>query len=851
MWRFGLRDGNAGYPGMTATRRTVLMTGGAALAALASGLRPVAAQVGGRNLVVCLTGITADISPDSLDRATSLFLSRGIPVTAALGLSAQVSAPVFQMAADIALRESGLFEIAVEADAQDEPWRYFQMRRASDLRDRVRSFLHATMPTAQSLPIVTVFTSGAAGMIDLAAYRSAGFLALVRPGKAQRTASFAASGMEQVSLTGGMEFDPSMPEDEVLARTDDMIAANGDCLLALRLPSSGDPPPVWSEVSHRLGAALDRGVLSGALPSDLAQQFSSQPPTSLALLLRFGPADLASEGPLVDLMKELDRLDLPYSVVPPDGDLSVWAGGPDRCEVDTPGLAAGADCAVRPQTALPDPAAAWRIEVTTGETDGWSGLSQDARLTIPAAAGSRAWGLDRRLALASDRVLIVSASDIPTQVDRLALSAALARLRNEGGAKLFSVSGFADHVTAPDPILDRFQSARRRTRIEPPDPAPPTEADRASLIEDARLAWRYIDRMTDSVTGLCAGAAQVGGNGRLVASEQATLWDIASQMQGIVAARRLGLIAAEEAAARLDKILKNIPIQTIDGLRLPPLFVTTDRRGIARAGFDFCDTGRFLIALGAATRAGLIAQDTAATFHAGLDVAGTLREGRPFNHGRSGWTDDFANHCTPYLARGLAPWGLKITSPYPDVPDTPTGDDQMRLLYSIARIGPYGAEPPLLEATELGPTPTTDCMSAVLLDAQIQSFERTGRLKCVSEMSLNTKPWFAYQGLRVDLPGESGWVIRTTDPDPQYNTDSFRDRIEAISSKAAFLWAAHYPHPYTEHLLAVVRRVARVPELGFSVGVFVSDEKPMIGYSDINTNGVILSAIDYLLRTQR
>jgi len=139
-------------------------------------------------------------------------------------------------------------------------------------------------------------------------------------------------------------------------------------------------------------------------------------------------------------------------------------------------------------------------------------------------------------------------------------------------------------------------------------------------------------------------------------------------------------------------------------------------------------------------------------------------------------------------------------------------------------------------------------MADVLFEAQLRSFETTGRLKCVSETSLNMKPWFAYQGLRVDLPGEAGWVIRTGDPDPQFATETFLNQIEAISSKAAFLWAAHYPHPYSARLLALVRTTARVPDLGFSVGVFVRDGTPMQGYSDINTNGVILSAIAYSLR---
>lgn len=836
---------------MKTTRRAVLLSGAAVLALRIGGQRQAAAQTGPRNLVLCLTGISAATPADMLDRATALFLSRGIPVTAALALTDQDDAPVFRLATAIALREAGLFEIAVEVEGPHDPWRYFQMRRAADLRNRIRTQLDS----AQGLPIVTVLASAASGIVDLgivdlAAYRSAGFLALVQPGLSDRSASFAATGMEQVALTGGAEGDPATPDDQILAGIDAMLSAESDCLLALRLPASGDLPPVWRQIAERLGAALDSGALYGTRPSDLVQQLSRQPPFSLAVLLQAGPDDQTPDSPIGALMHEMDRLDLPYTVGAPAGSLPDQTFAAGSCTWAAAETVSAADCVVLDQTAASasDQNAPWRIAIATGSAAAWSGMSDAARLIIPAVTGEDNWRLDAGVAPTGDRLLLVTSADIPTQVDRLALAESLAALRDEGQAKLFTVAEFANHLTAPDPILDRFQAARRLRQAEPPDPAPLTPADANALLEDARLAWRYIERMTHPDTGLCAGAAHVGATGQLVISNQATMWDIASQIQGIVAASQLGLLAADDAALRIEKILNNIPIKVIDGLRLPPLFVKTDRRAVFRSGFDFCDTGRFLIALDTAVMAGLLPPTTAAAFFANLDLSATLRDGRPFSHGRSGWSDGFANHCTPYLARGLAKWGLAIASPYPALPETPTGDDRMRLLYSIAQIGAYGTEPPLLEATELGPSPTTRCMTDVLFDAQLQSFETTGRLKCVSETSLNMKPWFAYQGLRVDQPGEAGWVIRTGDPDPQYATDTFLNQIEAISSKAAFLWAAHYPHPYSARLLAVVRSTARVPDLGFSVGVFVRDGAPMQGYSDINTNGVILSAIAYTLR---
>ena len=39
-----------------------------------------------------------------------------------------------------------------------------------------------------------------------------------------------------------------------------------------------------------------------------------------------------------------------------------------------------------------------------------------------------------------------------------------------------------------------------------------------------------------------------------------------------------------------------------------------------------------------------------------------------------------------------------------------------------------------------------------------------------------------------------------------------------------------------------------LPGLGFMVGVYKSTDQPTFGYSDINTNGIILEAIAYAMR---
>ncbi len=104
------------------------------------------------------------------------------------------------------------------------------------------------------------------------------------------------------------------------------------------------------------------------------------------------------------------------------------------------------------------------------------------------------------------------------------------------------------------------------------------------------------------------------------------------------------------------------------------------------------------------------------------------------------------------------------------------------------------------------------------------------------------------QGLRVDRYGPEAWTILSRDDASAFQTQAFRQDIELLSAKSAYLWAAVYPHPYSTRLLRLIRDKARIDGLGFSVGVHTATLLPMENYSDLNTNGVILAAIATMLR---
>ena len=81
----------------------------------------------------------------------------------------------------------------------------------------------------------------------------------------------------------------------------------------------------------------------------------------------------------------------------------------------------------------------------------------------------------------------------------------------------------------------------------------------------------------------------------------------------------------------------------------------------------------------------------------------------------------------------------------------------------------------------------------------------------------------------------------------EYQTPAFRAAARMVSTKSAYAWAALTPHPYAQALLGLVRSKARIQDLGFASGIYAETGLATAGYSDSNTNGVVLEAIAYLL----
>ncbi|MGB7241698.1 MAG: DUF3131 domain-containing protein, partial [Sulfitobacter sp.] len=274
----------------------------------------------------------------------------------------------------------------------------------------------------------------------------------------------------------------------------------------------------------------------------------------------------------------------------------------------------------------------------------------------------------------------------------------------------------------------------------------------------------------------------------------------------------------------------------------------TDRFRWGVKDFDGCDAGRLMCALynletHPATR------DKPAQIVANWDLDGIIEAGEIFNVTGGEFKTTFRSHCAHYAARAFRTWGLDALSPYEVFTGKSDSDGKMSLLEVSGHIGPMGAEPLLLEALELGMSAETAYLADVLFAAQLEEYRETGVLTCVSEGPINRNPWFTYQGLQFDAPGRT-WATDTVDSLPEHKTAAFRRQNLAISSKAAFLWAAYHDHPFSNILVDHVRTKARTPN-GFASSILQSTDTASVNYTDINTNGIILQSIAHIFRERQ
>lgn len=443
-----------------------------------------------------------------------------------------------------------------------------------------------------------------------------------------------------------------------------------------------------------------------------------------------------------------------------------------------------------------------------------------------------------------DAVLSIGSEDYGTQAAVGATLEMLRRFQADPATRLVDLPTFQQATVTSDLVFNLLRDSHR----DAGDPADPEPLSTEDWMADARQAWTFFERFSTAATGLCVDTADVQGDDQWLHRE-ITMWDLGSLIAGVMSAHELGLISDNVFVARAEQLVRALPVANIGGRLLPSEVISSETGMSLSNDFNACDTGRLLSALReldahplthglAHERTGLWDLDSVIVDkHIHSVVRGALR-------------DRFRSHCAHYTARAFRERGFDVASPY-EVPGLSSRTDrEMLLLQSVADLGALGAEPLLFEALEMGMSDPSRLLASVLFSAQKNEFERTGDLYCVSEAPLNQEPWFTYQGLNVSAVPER-WMVNAASEDARFDTPEFRKKTSLVNTKAAYLWAAHRPGPYSTKLTRHVRIGARLEGIGFSPGVFVATGNGMPGYADINTNGVVLEAIAFILRGRK
>lgn len=443
-----------------------------------------------------------------------------------------------------------------------------------------------------------------------------------------------------------------------------------------------------------------------------------------------------------------------------------------------------------------------------------------------------------------DLVITIAPELLATRAIRSALQAELTDLTRDWVTRLVPVDQFVRPI-APGGHLT---SLYRQTEAYKPRIAPTrreiSDSERQTLLENALMAWSYFYRFTDKRTGLCP-ATVLFSLGENVEHQAATMWDVGSHINALMAAVDLEIISDNAFRRSIDKILTSIAGRLSNGRNLPSEWIRTDRIRYGNRNFDASDAGRLLAALWNLSRHRL-GNDRPADLVNSWDLEKIIVEGHIHSVKEGRLQSAYESHSAHYAARAFRAWGFDVASPYEVFGSDSDCDDRMKLLHAAAEIGPLGAEPLLLEAMDLGFSPESAYLADVLFGAQLREYDTTGELVCVSEGPIDRTPWFTYQGLQFDAPDRT-WAIDTVRNEPGEVLDDSLDHLRVVSSKAAFLWSAQVPHTFSDQLLEHVRKHGKTT-IGFASSIYSRTHKATRNYSDINTNGIILQAVSRILR---
>jgi hypothetical protein len=840
------------------TRRELL----AGVSSLALASMAHSQDVRSRTVFVVLKGIDQLTDGPTIESLVDVFSSNQIPVSLFLSDLTGPDSPT-DASLQTSLRrlskllsEHSFVEFILPHTPQESPHRYLHLRAAAQLKSDAEMALGELGADATAASFVSIYDLSPDDVLEPYAYRSAGWrIQIRRDNERERNDQTDVAPVDWgiLKIRGGIYRDiASSPEEAIEA----VIASSRQQLLMLDLTDSLNQSSEWlisrmRQWANLLNTEIAGGGLLATLPKDYLLQGNPGASKVVALVIEVGPSgQMAPE--LAEFTSLLDEIGVPYTIIStPPVDSSM--NGQIQCSIETVPSATAQlpyeTCVMLSdgERGIDQNSPATFVLHSPGERQGWIGPGADARFHVFLKAFETKGLLQAiREDPLTDGLELISSADVKSKFQQIVLARAVEQAHRDGRIRFATLPELRDFIAAPDEVVKRVWSVRRREAANRDVAQAGDIRDRAALFEDAEIAWHFLEKHTHETTGLCAGTVMHTSNAAVV-NNDVTLWDIGSQIQGIIGALKLGLVDEQTARTATAIIIENIPVASIGEFRLPYASFNAKTLTPVLSGFDAGDTGRFLIALRSAVAAGLVETEAAQSLISSWDLNAAVRDGHVFSFSRNRWVDTFASHSTHYIKHGYAFAGIELDTPYPTLPTEPSGDHLVRLLYAVAEIGHYGAEPGLLDAIEGIQSPENHYLAQVLFDAQLRYFEKTGNIRCVSETPISFPPWFIYYGLRVDLKNDAEWVVAARGASTTLGRLDDQTPYRMISTKAVFLWAATFPHAHTSRLLALVRGRGRIDGLGYASGLLEETQNPMTGYSDLNTNGIILSSVSKIL----
>lgn len=380
--------------------------------------------------------------------------------------------------------------------------------------------------------------------------------------------------------------------------------------------------------------------------------------------------------------------------------------------------------------------------------------------------------------------------------------------------------------------------------------APLTEREMAM----ARTAWKYFENNTQP-SGLANAVDHY---------PSATMWDTASYIAAVVAARELGLVTPEAADARLAKLLSALGGLSFFRNELPnKVYHTQSLEKVDYAnkpgeiGFSALDLGRLLVWLKIVKERYPQHADAVDRFvlrwkfdhvvdREGMMFGAMIDKERKLQYvqeGRLGYEE--------YAARGFELWGFSTelaarADPYATVPiycvEVAYDARDPRKYYQHNYVV---SESYVLDGLEFdwdatlqrtGPRHGHPWMAGFahrVYQAQENRFRATGILTARSEHQLEGEPYFVYDTVFTD-----GYPWNTITEDGRY-----MPQFAAVSLKAALGMWVLWKSEYTDRLFEAIATQSD-PSRGFHEGILENGKGPIRAFT-ANNNGIMLEALLY------